>query len=80
MQHDLEFQVKTLLEEKHPFIDLSDDTDLLISNEFDELDLIEFVIDLEDHFGIEIKDAQLEGVQTFQDLIVLTASEIRVNL
>ena len=40
----------------------------------DSLDVIDIATDLENEFGIEISDDQLETVQTAQDLIALVAA------
>ena len=41
------------------------------------LDGVEIVMDVEDHFGITIKDEEAERVRTVNDLVALVGSRIR---
>jgi acyl carrier protein len=44
-------------------------SNLKIDLEFDSIELIEIVMDVEDEFGIEISDYDADHIQTVQDII-----------
>ncbi len=45
----------------------------------DSLDLVEAVLALEEEFGIEIPEEEMEGVQTVKEAVDLAASKLGVN-
>lgn len=50
--------------------DLSVTDELSVQNSFsDSVELMEFIITLEDQFDIEISDKEAEGLQTVSDLV-----------
>lgn len=69
---DVEKSLKALFKKEHGF-EINEDE---ISGYMDSLDLIEFVMDVEDEFGIEIPDISLESVKSFQDLVDVVESVV----
>lgn len=67
MISEVEKRLKALFKKEHGF-EINEDK---ISSYMDSLDVIEFVMNVEDEFGIEIPDSTLERIQTFQDLVIL---------
>lgn len=53
--------------------DLADDLDL------DSLDTVEMTLGLEERFGIEIPDSDLEGVRTVSDAVDLIEAKLAVG-
>lgn len=53
--------------------DLADDLDL------DSLDTVELTLGLEERFGIEIPDSDLEGVRTVSDAVNLIEAKLAVG-
>lgn len=45
----------------------------------DSLDTVEMTVGLEDRFGIEIPDSELEGVQTVNDAVELIEQKVAVG-
>jgi acyl carrier protein len=45
----------------------------------DSLDLVEAVLALEDEFGIEIPEEEMEGVKTVKEAVDLAASKLGVS-
>lgn len=45
----------------------------------DSLDLVEAVLALEEEFGIEIPEEEMEGVKTVKEAVDLAASKLGVN-
>lgn len=48
---------------------ITDDAKVFVDVIRDSLEALEFVMVIEDHFGVEISDEQIEAVQTFGDLV-----------
>lgn len=48
---------------------ITDDAKVFVDVIHDSLEALEFVMVIEDHFGVEISDEQIEAVQTFGDLV-----------
>lgn len=48
---------------------ITDDAKVFVDVIHDSLEVLEFVMVIEDHFGVEISDEQIEAVQTFGDLV-----------
>lgn len=44
--------------------------------EMDSLDVVEVLMSLEDEFGVEIPDEDIEGIKTVEDLINYLASKV----
>lgn len=71
----MEVQLKKIIAEHlgveeneiHPTSRLADDLGA------DSLDFIELSITIDDRFGVELDDEQLEGVKTFGDLLTLVS-------
>ncbi|MCF0123939.1 MAG: acyl carrier protein [Ruminiclostridium sp.] len=43
--------------------------DFMEDLEMDSLDVVEIVMSLEDEFGVEIPDTDIEGIKTVEDLV-----------
>lgn len=50
---------------------LTPETNLRTDLDIDSLDLVEFVSEVEDHFGVMIPQDSLEGIQTVADFAAL---------
>lgn len=50
---------------------VSPDTNLRTDLDIDSLDMLEFVSDVENHYGIMIPQDELENIQTVSDLVAL---------
>lgn len=61
------------LEEITPQANFEEDLDA------DSLDLVEAVLALEEEFGIEIPEEEMEGVKTVGEAVDLAASKLGVN-
>ncbi len=61
------------LEEITPEANFEEDLDA------DSLDLVEAVLALEEEFGIEIPEEEMEGVKTVREAVDLAASKLGVN-
>lgn len=48
---------------------ITDDAKVFVDVIHDSLEALEFVMVIEDHFGVELSDEQIEAVQTFGDLV-----------
>lgn len=55
------------------------DADLLRDLDLDSLDTMELTLGMEERFGIEIPDADLEGLATIKDAVVLIESKLVVS-
>ena len=51
---------------------------LLRDLDFDSLDTVELTVGIEERFGIEIPDEELEGVETISDIVLLVFKKIPV--
>ena len=63
--------IKKMLSENsnHLYKSINLQTSLVLSDDFDSLDKVEFVMALEEHFNIEIPDDDLYSWQTLQDVV-----------
>ena len=52
-----------------PTVEISDDTDLTLDLGLKSIDLLQLITDVEDEFGIEISDEDVESIKTFGDLM-----------
>jgi acyl carrier protein len=59
--------------------DISPEAHLANDLKLDSLDLAEMTVGLEDRFGIEIPDEELEDVTTVQDAIDLITGKVAVS-
>ena len=48
---------------------ITDDAKVFVDVIHDSLEALEFVMVIEDHFGVELSDEQIEAAQTFGDLV-----------
>ena len=55
------------------------DADLLRDLDLDSLDTMELTLGMEERFGIEIPDADLENLATIKDAVVLIESKLAVS-
>ena len=55
------------------------DSDLLRDLDLDSLDTMELTLGMEERFGIEIPDADLEGLATIKDAVVLIETKSAVS-
>ena len=55
------------------------DSDLLRDLDLDSLDTMELTLGMEERFGVEIPDADLEGLTTIKDAVVLIESKSAVS-
>ena len=53
----------------NPSEKITDDAKVFVDVIHDSLEALEFVMVIEDHFGVELSDEQIEAVQTFGDLV-----------
>ncbi len=56
---------------------LTEDTNLRTDLDIDSLDLVEFVSEVEDHFGIMIPQDSLEGIETIGQFAKLVESLVK---
>ncbi|MBY0109780.1 MAG: acyl carrier protein [Candidatus Babeliaceae bacterium] len=70
MAHDVSHEIRTIIAEQLsiPVDSLKDDT-TLESLGADSLDRVEIVMNLEDHFSIEIDDEMAEKLNTVDDVV-----------
>lgn len=54
--------------------------DLLRDLDLDSLDTMELTVSMEERFGIEIPDSELESLRTIEDAVTLIASKLPVNV
>jgi acyl carrier protein len=59
--------------------DVSEDSDLAKDLGLDSLDTVEMTLGLEERFGIEIPDTELEGVSTVGDAVTLIEKKVSVG-
>jgi acyl carrier protein len=59
--------------------DVSESSDLSKDLGLDSLDTVELTLGLEERFGIEIPDTELEGVATVGDAVTLIEKKISVG-
>ena len=50
--------------------------DFLEDLEMDSLDVVEIIMSLEDEFGVEIPDDEIEGIKTVEDLVNYLANKL----
>lgn len=50
--------------------------DFMEDLEMDSLDVVEIVMSLEDEFGVEIPDGDIEGIKTVEDLVNYLANKL----
>ena len=50
--------------------------DFLEDLEMDSLDVVEIIMILEDEFGVEIPDDEIEGIKTVEDLVNYLANKL----
>lgn len=55
------------------------EADLAKNVGLDSLDVTELTLALEDHFGVEIPDEELEGLVTVKDAVDLVAAKVAVG-
>ena len=67
---NIEQTILEIFSKKYPEI-IPEDFSTSSINVFDSLDLLEFIIEIEDDFGIEIPDVKIEGLTDINDLIYL---------
>jgi acyl carrier protein len=58
---------------------VSEDSDLAKDLGLDSLDTVEMTLGLEERFGIEIPDTELEGVTTVGDAVTLIEKKVSVG-
>lgn len=68
--------VDMVQEEKGVAFSLSLDSLLADTIAVDSVEVMEFVLNLEDEFGIDIPDAAIEGFASLADVVAFIASEI----
>ena len=51
---------------------------LLRDLDLDSLDTVELTVGIEEKFGIEIPDEELEGVETIEDVVLLISGKLPV--
>lgn len=56
---------------------IKDDSSFVQDLSFDELDFVEMLMDLEDHFNIAIPDDEAEPVDTFRKMVDLVEEKIK---
>lgn len=81
---DEKFDIKTLINEKafnFMYDEIENQTKLVDDLGFDDLDTIEFIIDVEKHFGIIIinDDKWFEKIKTVQDVFNLVEEILQKN-
>ena len=59
--------------------DVSEGSDLAKDLGLDSLDTVELTLGLEERFGIEIPDTELEGVSTVGDAVTLIEKKVSVG-
>ena len=60
-----------------PELVITPETDIIMELDGDSLDVIEIVIDIEEHFDISIAEDDLQSVRYIKDLIELVPRTIR---
>lgn len=65
--------IQTYLDPREPF---TRESHLFNDLGADSLDTVEVIMACEDEFGIEITDAQAEGIETFGQLVDLITAEV----
>lgn len=58
---------------------ISMDAELVRDLDLDSLDTMELTLGMEEHFGIEIPDAELEDLVTVRDAVVLIERKLSVS-
>ena len=83
-QIELKNKILDILKEQFPYADLTTisvkSTFKEVDDEFDDLDLIEIVMEVEDEFDICIDDSESEKWKTVQDIIISVSKKIEVEI
>ena len=71
MNNDIELRIKKLISDKIGFDESQIKMDSRLSEDLrmDSLDSIDIIMDVEEEFGIEIKELDSENIKTFGDLV-----------
>ena len=56
-------------------VDIKESTNLFDDLDFDSLDAVELVIELEELYKIELLDKEAEGIKTMRDIVALIESK-----
>jgi acyl carrier protein len=70
--------VKKIISEefKIPETAIFEDSDIFNDLKFDSLDAVELIISLEEHFGIEMLDAEADNVKTIKEIVDIINSKV----
>ena len=83
-QIELKNKILDILKEQFPYADLTTisvkSTFKEVDDEFDDLDLIEIVMEVEDEFDICIDDSESEKWKTVQDIIISVSKKIKIEI
>lgn len=80
MEQEILAKLKELIK---PYIEFDDDldkmgldTNLVEGMNFDSADLVEIILDIEEHYEIEVEDEEIENIRTAGDVVNLIKDKI----
>ena len=68
--------VEPYIQDEHAFANLSEDTDFINDLKINSANLVDVVLDVEDHFDITIEDDEIEKMETVENALKIIGQKL----